>query len=129
MNGKALLDTNIIIALFEGDPAAIEAVQQRSALYLCVPVLGELRYGALASTRIHENLARLDDFSRAVFLLACEAETAVFYSEVKLGLRRKGRPIPENDVWIAAIAQQYELTLITRDSHFKDIDHLETEIL
>jgi tRNA(fMet)-specific endonuclease VapC len=129
MSGRLLVDTNIVIALFAGEPAAINRLEQRPELFLCVPVLGELRYGALASSRVEENLARLDGFSRRVLLLPCDSGTAVKYSAIRFALRKKGTPIPENDVWIAAIAQQYGLTLLSRDSHFREIDGLDVETL
>jgi tRNA(fMet)-specific endonuclease VapC len=129
MSGRALLDTNAAIALFAGEPELVEIVASKAAVFLCVPVVGELRYGALASTRVEQNLARLDEFSKAIRVLPCDKESAVFYSAVKLGLRKKGRPIPENDVWIAAIARQHRLSLISRDAHFQEIDDLDFEIL
>lgn len=60
-------------------------------------------------------------------VLGCDAETARRYGEVKNGLRQKGRPIPENDIWIAAIALQYDLTLVARDVHFGEVDGLKVE--
>jgi tRNA(fMet)-specific endonuclease VapC len=129
MSGRLLVDTNIVIALFAGEPAAMHRLEQRPELFLCVPVLGELRYGALASSRVEENLARLDGFSQRVLLLTCDAGTAVHYSAIRYGLRKKGTPIPENDVWIAAIAQQYGLTLLSRDSHFRKIEGLDVETI
>ncbi len=129
VNGKWLVDTNVVIALFAGEPAAVERVQRASAVYLCVPVLGELRYGAEASARVAGNLARLDQFARALIVLPCDDATAKSYAEVKFGLRKKGRPIPENDVWIAAIARQHGLALLTRDGHFHEVDGLEVELV
>lgn len=129
MSGRALLDTNVVIALFAGDPAVVESLEGKTAVYLCVPVLGELRYGALASTRVEQNLGRLEELSRAVEVLACDPEIARRYAELKFKLRKKGRPIPENDVWIAAIASQHGLTLLSRDAHFKGIDGLELELV
>jgi len=129
MSGRALVDTNVVIALFAGDPMALAALADRTAVFLCVPVIGELRYGALASARVEQNLARLDEFSKAVEVLPCDSETAACYSAVKFDLRKKGRFIPENDVWIAAIARQHGLTLISRDSHFQEIEGLELELL
>ena len=129
MNGRALLDTNAVIALFAGEPELVEMVARKTAVFLCVPVLGELRYGALASARVEQNLARLDEFAKAVTVLPCDTACAVFYSGVKFGLRKKGRPIPENDVWIAAIARQHKLSLISRDTHFQEIDELDLELL
>ena len=128
VNGKALLDTNVVIALFAGEPAIVESVQRQAAVFLCAPVLGELRYGAQASARVESNLARLDEFAQALIVLPCDAQTAASYGEVKFGLRKKGRPIPENDVWIAAIARQYGLALLTRDGHFREIDGLRVQI-
>ncbi len=129
MSGRALLDTNAVIALFAGEPELVEMVASKTAVFLCVPVVGELRYGALASARVEQNLARLDDFAQTITVLPCDADSAVFYSSVKFDLRKKGRPIPENDVWVAAIARQHELSLISRDIHFQEIDGLELELL
>jgi len=129
MNGRALLDTNAVIALFAGEPAVVEMIAGKTAVFLCVPVVGELRYGALASARVEQNLARLDEFATAVAVLPCDTECAMFYSGVKFDLRKKGRPIPENDVWIAAIARQHKLSLISRDTHFQEIDGLDLELL
>ncbi len=129
MNGKSLIDTNVVISLFAGEPTVTEKLQKMSAVFLCVPVLGELRYGAEASARAASNLARLDEFARRLTVLPCDTTTAKSYAEVKFELRKKGRPIPENDVWIAAIARQHELVLLTRDGHFQEIDRLEVELL
>ncbi len=60
-------------------------------------------------------------------ILSCDAGTAFYYGRVKEELREKGKPIPENDIWVAAIALQYDLTLITRDEHFKEIAELSIE--
>ena len=129
MSGKALLDTNVVIALFAGDPVAVQSLESKAAVFLCVPVIGELRYGALASSRVEQNLARLAEFGEALEVLLCDAETAACYSAVKFDLRKKGRTIPENDVWIAAIARQHGLTLVSRDSHFREIERLDVELL
>lgn len=129
MSGNALVDTNVVIALFAGDPAVMEKLQRQTAIFLCVPVIGELRYAAQASARVETNLARLDEFAKALIVLPCDLETTRFYATVKFDLRKKGRPIPENDVWIASIARQHNLKLLTRDIHFQEIDGLETELL
>ena len=129
MSGRLLVDTNVVIALFSGDPVAIERLEADPDMFLCVPVLGELRYGALASSRVQENLTRLNWFSSTVPVLPCDSETALHYSAIRFGLRRKGRPIPENDIWVAAIARQHGLTLLTRDAHFSQIQDLDVEPL
>lgn len=130
MSGSALLDTNVVIGLFAGDPTVVEALQRQRAVFLCVPVVGELQYGARASSRVESNLARIDQFTSAVVVLPCDTETATSYAAVKFELRQKGQPIPENDVWIASIARQHGLTLLTRDSqHFQEIDDLKVQMV
>lgn len=129
MSGKALVDTNVVIALFAGEPNATGYLNKCSELFLCVPVLGELWYGASASTRIKENLQRVEGFAKTVLVLSCDPATTAWYGEVKVSLRKKGRLIPDNDIWIAAIARQYKLKVVSRDSHFTEVDGLDVEIL
>jgi tRNA(fMet)-specific endonuclease VapC len=129
MNGRQLVDTNVVIALFSGDPTVTQRFESDADLFLCVQVLGELRYGALASSRVTETLARLDWFSSTIPVLPCDSETGVHYADIRFGLRKKGNPIPENDIWIAAIARQHALTLLSRDAHFRQIADLNVEIL
>lgn len=87
-------------------------------------VLGELYYGAQKSIRVGFNTARVDAFAAHNSVLTCDMEAARHYGEIKSELRTKGRPIPENDIWIAAIAKQHQLTLATRDRHFSDVNGL-----
>ncbi|MEA5574914.1 PIN domain-containing protein [Anabaena sp. UHCC 0451] len=56
----------------------------------------------------------------------CNIETSRKYGEIKNQLRLKGRPLPENDIWIAAISLQYNLILVTRDAHFQEVENLQT---
>ncbi|MCX5885058.1 MAG: PIN domain-containing protein [Proteobacteria bacterium] len=70
---------------------------------------------------------RIDDFALTTKVLNCSAETTKRYGEIKNRLKDKGKPIPENDIWIAALAKQYDLTLVTRDTHFNEIDKLKLE--
>ena len=127
MSGRNLLDTNIVIALFAQDSAVVEHLDEVEEVFIPSIVLGELYFGARKSRRVKENLARIDEFAVSNVVLGCDTETARYYGEIKNALREKGRPIPENDVWIAAIALQYDLTLISRDAHFGEIDHLKVE--
>jgi tRNA(fMet)-specific endonuclease VapC len=69
-------------------------------------------------------VARFSILASSVIVLGCELETARRYGEIKNALRLKGRPIPENDMWIAAIALQHGLQLATRDAHFREIENL-----
>jgi predicted nucleic acid-binding protein len=89
-------------------------------------VLGELLSGFAAGQRETENRRELGAFldSARVRLLPVEADTAEFYSRVYLNLRRKGRPIPTNDLWIAAAALQHGAAIFSHDQHFREVDGL-----
>lgn len=126
MNGRFLLDTNIIIALFDDEPSVAARFAGVVAL-VPIPVIGELDYGARNSVRAAENLGRLERFTAGVTIAAPDLDTARWYGRVRFELRAKGRPIPENDVWIAALARQHDLTLVSRDAHFREIDDLKLE--
>lgn len=132
MHGKVptsvgfLLDTNIVIALHNGERSITQRVTPEiaSCSYLPSIVLGELFLGAHRSQRVHQNLLDVKSVSRTFPVLPCNAGTAEAYGRLHARLLDKGRPLPENDIWIAAIAQQRGLTLITRDTHFQYIDFL-----
>jgi tRNA(fMet)-specific endonuclease VapC len=87
-------------------------------------VIGELTYGAKNSNSIVEKLSQIEDFSKTVNLLNVGVETAAIYGEIKADLKKIGRPIPENDIWIAAIAKEHDLSLMTQDKHFQHISQL-----
>ncbi|HEV2197955.1 MAG TPA: type II toxin-antitoxin system VapC family toxin [Candidatus Acidoferrum sp.] len=126
MPGKALLDTNVVIAIFSGEKSISEHLS-RTEVCVSSTVLGELYFGARKSANVAANLSKIDQFAAAIQVLSCDAATAQFYGQIKEQLRSKGRPIPENDIWIAAAALQHGLSLATRDDHFKEIDRLRTE--
>lgn len=121
MSGKFLLDTNIVIALFANEATIKDNLGDAEEVFVPSIVIGELFYGARKSTRSKENLARIDELALASVVLGCDVETARKYGEIKNGLRSKGHPIPENDIWIAAIVAQHNLTLVSRDAHFDEI--------
>lgn len=127
MNGKFLLDTNIVIGLFGSDPGIIARMPHSDKISIPCIVIGELCYGVNKSLRPKENLERVEDFAHRNTVLGCDETTGKIYGSIKDGLRRKGRPIPENDIWIAAIALQYDLILVTRDEHFQGIGQLKME--
>lgn len=127
MSGSLLLDTNIIIALFAHDEAVQRRLASANEVYVPSIAIGELYYGARKSGRVSANLARIDEFAAKMVVLACDATTAQYYGQVKALLRAKGRPLPENDIWIAATAQQHDLTLLSRDDHFVEVEGLRCE--
>ncbi len=127
MNGRFLLDTNIIIALFAKDPQIHNLISNAEEVFTPSIVIGELYFGAHKSSKVEENLSRIDEFALNNTVLVCNTETAKRYGDIKNRLKEKGQPIPENDIWIAAIAQQYALTLVTKDTHFQMIENLKIE--
>lgn len=118
------LDTNAAIAILNQTSNVAEATGTPFEVILPVPVIGELRFGALTSTRSKENLARIESLISACRVLDVTQETTVVYAEIRAALKRSGRPIPENDIWIAALCVQHGLALSTADSHFEHIDGL-----
>jgi len=124
MSGRFLLDTNIVIALWANDESVMNHLALASEVFIPLIVLGELCYGARKSAWSAKNIARIDDFAIQSTILLADMTTAQQYGQIKNRLRAKGRPIPENDLWIAALAVQYTLTLVTRDDHFNAIGGL-----
>jgi len=121
---KFLLDTNAIIALQREDEALKKLLTAATDVFVPVVAVGELYYGAYKSGRVEENRQNVATFIAGRVVLRVDADTADVYGQAKQGLRAKGRPIPENDIWIAALAIQYDLTLITDDAHFAEVDSL-----
>jgi tRNA(fMet)-specific endonuclease VapC len=128
MDGRYALDTNIVSALISNESRAVQYVAVRNDLALPSIVIGELYYGAFCSGKVAANLAKVEFIIQKATVLNCDHQTALLYGEIKQRLRKKGRPIPENDVWIAALAMQYETILATRDAHFNEVDGLKIEI-
>jgi|SRR6185295_5127587 len=127
MNGRYLLDTNIAIAILEKDLDLEKRRGGEIEAFLNTIVVGELFFGAEKSRRIEENVARVRALTLTCPVLPCDLETARHYGAIKQLLSRKGRPIPENDIWIAASARQHRLTLVTKDGHFGDVEALPIE--
>ncbi len=121
-----LLDSNVIVAAFEEEAGVLDRLRRTPTEQIFIPAvaLGELYFGAMKSRRVGENLERLEDFAAASNVLPVDETAARFYGEVRNGLRRIGHPIPENDIWIAAIALRHGLALVTRDSHFGHVAEL-----
>ncbi len=119
-----VLDTNIVIALFRQEESVLEPIRQGAVIHVPIIVVGELYFGAAKSQRKEENQQRIEQLTGHVTLLYCLDDTPRYYAQIKQELKQKGRPIPENDIWIAALAQEYGLPLVSRDQHFAYIDNL-----
>ncbi len=124
MDGRFLLDTNIVIALLNGDADVIFHLDTAAEVFISAVVLGELYFGAAKSTRAVENLEKIRTFAAHRAIVNCDPDVAREYGRLKWLLKVKGRPIPENDLWIAAAALCHRLTLVTRDDPFDAIDEL-----
>ena len=121
-----LLDTNAYTALMRGDAETVEVLAHADRLLMTSVVLGELLGGFAAGTREANNRVLLAKFldSPRVELLAVTAATADSYALVYFSLRRKGQPIPSNDLWIAASALEHGAALLTQDAHFAYVEGL-----
>ncbi|MEL6834348.1 MAG: type II toxin-antitoxin system VapC family toxin [Bacteroidota bacterium] len=128
MAGK-LLDSNVLIDLFREDLITIEKLKSLPHIYIPVIVLGELFYGANLSKQIEKRVAQIRTFAAKVTVLNCDSVIAEMYGEIKSQLRRDGKPIPKNDIWIAALAKQYKLSILSNDKHFTYIKGVRVESL
>ncbi len=120
-----ILDTNAVSALFAGDRALASVLSSEDRHHLPAVVIGEYLYG-LARSRHRKSLEKLlDSLAEESEVLTVGRRTARHYAEVRVGLRSRGRPIPENDVWIAALAREHDLPILSRDEHFDDVAEVE----
>lgn len=126
--GRYLLDTNIIIALLASEESVKESLISIKEVFLPSIAIGELYYGAYRSSRRDENVKRINKLVKGNNVLVCNARTAQEYGLIKSRLSEKGRPIPENDIWIAALASSNNLIVVTRDKHFKHVEGLQIEM-
>lgn len=124
MIGRCLLDTNAVIALLKAEESIQGLLADSEEIFLSIIVLGELYFGAQRSERSQRNFEEIERFAASCTVLDCNQEIARHYGRIKDELRRRGRPIPENDLWIAATAQQYGLALLTQDGHFDEVEGL-----
>lgn len=121
-----LIDTNAYAAFMRGDAEIVEVFAHAERLYLNSIVLGELLGGFAAGNREAKNRGELSRFleSPRVVMLPITGDTADCYALVYAGLRRAGRPIPSNDLWIAASAIEHGAALLTLDAHFTQVEGL-----
>ena len=127
--GAYVLDTSVFIRSLRGDTAIASRIASAPQVYVSSTVLGELYYdGAYGSpTRPDAAVADVETIERAVAILLSDSMTARIYAQIKLDLKKRGLTIPDNDLWIAAIAIQYDVTLAAHDAHFDWIGGLRVE--
>lgn len=120
---KLLIDTNIYVAFKRNDPLTVSLLRESDSIAMNVTVLGELLAGFKGGTKEAENRRELDLFldTPRVELLTLDETTADFFALIFNNLKLLGKPIPVNDIWIAASAMQHGRTLATLDAHFSHI--------
>jgi tRNA(fMet)-specific endonuclease VapC len=116
-----ILDTNALSAWIDGDPDIEEVLLQAGILKLNSVSLGEYRFGILPSRNRTEYERALSLIEADVEILLIDRTTAVFYAQVRQELKTQGTPIPYQDIWIASLAKQHDLPVISRDTHFDQV--------
>lgn len=129
MSGKIILDSNIIIDFFRGTEYAVKLITSLDRVKLPVIVVGELLYGANKSSQTQKRTEQVNKFVQQTQVFSITSTTAQVYGKLKNALKLRGTPIPENDIWIAAIAVENGLELITRDKHFNNVKELSIQLI
>jgi len=120
---KILIDTNIYSSALRGMPDVVAILRKAERIAVSSISIGELLSGFKGGTREQKNRDELAEFLDAprVDVFPVDEGTAEFYAAILNQLRQQGRPIPTNDIWIAAVAQQHGLALYSNDAHFQQI--------
>ena len=113
-----ILDTNALSAAADREPAALKIVAGADSLAVPVIVLGEYRLGIAQSRHRKDYENWLREWIAAVTVLDVDERTTHYYATIGLELKGMGKPIPTNDLWIAALCRQHSLSLLSRDRHF-----------
>lgn len=119
-----LLDSNIVIELFKGNAAVMDKFETVTIVNIPFIVLGELYLGAYRSSDAQKHIRQINAFLNRCRVIDGDEQTAETYARIKTALLKKGKPIPENDIWIAAIAIQHGCSLVSRDGHFDHVEDL-----
>lgn len=123
-----LLDSRVLIRSLRGDAVISARISSLPRVFVPSIVIGELLVGAYGSpTRPDAAVADVEARVRAIATLAVDEATARLYAQIKHDLKRRGLIMPDNDLWIAATAMQYDVTLVARDAHFNWITGLRLE--
>lgn len=120
-----ILDTNALSAFIDGDSAIGDLLARQPRAAIPVIVLGEFRYGILGSRRRAAYETWLESHLVDFELLSVTPSTAFAYALIRTALKQAGHPIPANDVWIAALAAEHRLPVLSRDAHFDAVPGLQ----
>jgi tRNA(fMet)-specific endonuclease VapC len=116
-----ILDTNALSAAADSDPGMLLVLNRADEVVIPVVVLGEYRYGISQSRQRAGYESWLAAMLVDCTVLDVNQETTQHYADISLELKRIGRPIPTNDLWIAALCRQHALTIVSRDRHFDSV--------
>jgi tRNA(fMet)-specific endonuclease VapC len=122
-----ILDTNAVSAMLSGDEGIGQILPRAHGHHLPLFVVGEYQFGLLrmalpSRNRLQALFRRLE---AGCAILYPSRQTADLYAIIRFELRKLGRPIPESDLWIAALAKQHRLEILSRDAHFDLIDGIQ----
>lgn len=120
-----LLDTVAASALLRRNDAILQALNGDVLLFLPIVVVAELRFGALRAQNPERQSARVESLIADCLLLDCDEVTATHSAQIKAELTEAGKMIPVNDLWIAAIARQHSLPVVTADAHFQTVSGIQ----
>lgn len=128
---KLVLDTNAYCLCDLGNESALQILETAASYFIPAIVYGELYYGFKHGNRFADNMRRLDKFiyNFGVSIIAVDTEVAKRFGDIYSALRQKGKPIPTNDIWIAASCAEVAGTLLTADSHFDEVAGLRITII
>lgn len=123
---RILADTNAYAAFKKNEAAAVAAFRSVEYIGINIIVLGELFSGFKGGSKEAQNRRELEQFlaSPRVDVVLPDEETAEFYAKIYWDLKKKGKPVPTNDIWVAASAMRHGLSLFTYDDHFNIISGL-----
>jgi tRNA(fMet)-specific endonuclease VapC len=113
-----ILDTNALSAAADHDAALVAILARAEELAIPVIVLGEYRHGIAQSRNRASYENWLSGLLHDCMVLDVNEPTTHYYAEISLELKRKGKPIPTHDIWIAALCRQHSLPLLSQDRHF-----------
>ncbi len=123
--GNVVLDTSVVVAVLRRVPGVKERLHGAEELLVPLVTLGELEYGANLAAPQKRQREAVRTFMEGATLLLPTARTAAEYGRIKAALKASGTPLPENDVWIAAVALEHRWPLATRDQHFQSVPGLD----
>ncbi len=116
-----ILDTNALSAVADDDPGVVAVLTRADQMAIPVIVLGEYRHGIAQSRNRSAYETWLTELLNDCTVLDINEPTTHYYAEIVVELKRKGKPIPTNDIWIAALCRQHSLPLLSRDRHFDEV--------